>query len=146
MDMASGAQKRRLSIAVVGLGSIGGGAAGSLAAAGRHEILACTRQPIARFTLERAEGTIELPLPVLTDPAQAKPVDWVLLCTKTHQTKAAASWLARLCAELGVGVKFTVAATLARRANAIRIFVTLIVSIPRSRLAPARCSCNTASC
>src|SRR6266567_840806 len=96
--MASGAQKRRLSIAVVGLGSIGGGAAGSLAAAGRHEILACTRQPIARFTLERAEGTVELPLPVLTDPAQAKPVDWVLLCTKTHQTAAAASWLARLCA------------------------------------------------
>src|SRR5438105_5305021 len=96
--MASGAQKRRLSIAVVGLGSIGGGAAGSLAAAGRHEVLACTRQPIARFTLERAEGTIELPLPVLTDPAQAKPVDWVLLCTKTHQTAAAASWLARLCA------------------------------------------------
>jgi 2-dehydropantoate 2-reductase len=96
--MASGAQKSRLSIAVVGLGSVGGGAAGSLVAAGRHDILACTRQPIARFTLERAEGTVELPLPVLTDPAQAKPVDWVLLCTKTHQTAAAASWLARLCA------------------------------------------------
>src|SRR5438105_13721067 len=98
MTRASGAQKRRLSIAVVGLGSVGGGAAGSLAAAGRHEILACMRQPIARFTLERAEGTVELPLPALTDPAQAKPVDWVLLCTKTHQTAAAASWLARLCA------------------------------------------------
>jgi 2-dehydropantoate 2-reductase len=98
MTMASGAQKRRLSIAVVGLGSVGGGAAGSLAATGRHEISACARQPIARFTLERAEGTVELPLAVLTDPAQAKPVDWVLLCTKTHQTAAAAAWLARLCA------------------------------------------------
>jgi 2-dehydropantoate 2-reductase len=60
--------------------------------------LACARQPITQFTLERAEGTVDLPLPVLTDPAHAKPVDWVLLCTKTHQTAAAASWLARLCA------------------------------------------------
>jgi 2-dehydropantoate 2-reductase len=35
---------------------------------------------------------------MLTDPAQAKPVDWVLVCTKTHQTAAAGLWLARLCA------------------------------------------------
>jgi 2-dehydropantoate 2-reductase len=34
---------------------------------------------------------------VLSDPAQAKPVDWVLVCTKTHQTAAAGPWLARLC-------------------------------------------------
>lgn len=92
-----GAQARRLNVAVVGLGSVGGSAAGSLAAAGRHDILACTRQPLARFTLERAEGTVEPPLRVLTDPEQAKPVDWVLVCTKTHQTAAAAPWLARLC-------------------------------------------------
>jgi 2-dehydropantoate 2-reductase len=95
--MTAGAQARRLSVAVVGLGGIGGGAAGSLAAAGLHDITACTRQPIARFTLERAEGTVEAPLRVLTDPAQAKPVDWVLVCTKTHQTAAAGPWLARLC-------------------------------------------------
>jgi 2-dehydropantoate 2-reductase len=95
--MTTGAQRPRLRIAVVGLGGVGGGAAGTLAAAGRHDILACTREPIARLTLERAEGTVEAPLRVLTDPAQAKPVDWVLLCTKTHQTTAAGSWLARLC-------------------------------------------------
>ena len=95
--MTTGAPARRLTVAVIGLGGVGGGAAGSLAAAGRHDILACTRQPIARFTLERAEGTVEAPLRVLTDPASAKPVDWVLVCTKTHQTAAAAPWLARLC-------------------------------------------------
>jgi 2-dehydropantoate 2-reductase len=94
---ASRAQARRMSVAVVGLGSIGGAAAGTLAAAGRHDIFACTRQPIGRFTLERAEGAVELPLHSLTDPAQAAPADWVLLCTKTHQTAAAAPWLARLC-------------------------------------------------
>jgi len=95
--MTAGAQTRRLSVAVVGLGGVGGGAAGSLAAAGRHDIVACTRQSIARFTLERAEGAVEAPLRVLTDPAQCKPVDWVLICTKTHQTAAAGPWLARLC-------------------------------------------------
>ena len=95
--MTTGVHARRLSVAVVGLGSVGGGAAGSLAAAGRHDVIACVRQPIARFTLERAEGAVEAPLHVLTDPAQAKPVDWVLVCTKTHQTAAAGPWLARLC-------------------------------------------------
>ena len=95
--MTTGAQARRLSVAVVGLGAVGGGAAGSLAAAARHDILACTRQPISRFTLERAQGAIEAPLRMLSDPAQAEPVDWVLVCTKTHQTAKAGPWLARLC-------------------------------------------------
>jgi 2-dehydropantoate 2-reductase len=95
--MTAGAQARRLSVAVIGLGGVGGGAAGSLAAAGQHDVIACVRQPIARFTLERAEGAVETPLHMLIDPARAKPVDWVLVCTKTHQTVAAGPWLARLC-------------------------------------------------
>jgi 2-dehydropantoate 2-reductase len=95
--MTTGAQARRLSVAVIGLGGVGGAAAGSLAAAGGHDVIACVRQPIARFTLERAEGAVEAPLHLLTDPAQAKPVDWVLVCTKTHQTAGAGPWLARLC-------------------------------------------------
>jgi len=93
--------QRRLTVAIVGLGSVGGAAAGCLAAAGRHDVIACVRQPIERLTFERQEGAIvsavELPLRTLTDPAQAEPADWVLLCTKTYQTQAAAPWLARLC-------------------------------------------------
>jgi 2-dehydropantoate 2-reductase len=84
-------------VAVIGLGSIGGVAAAVLAAAGR-DVTACVRKPIERLTLEQPGGTVEVPLHTLTDPAQAKAVDWVLLCTKTHQTEAAAPWLARLCA------------------------------------------------
>ena len=38
-----------------------------------------------------------MPLHALTDPALAEPVDWVLLCTKAHQTASAAPWLSRLC-------------------------------------------------
>ena len=94
---SSPAQPRQC-IALVGIGGIGGAVACCLAAAGRHDVLACTRQPIGRFTLESAAGVTEMPLVSLTDPAEiAQPADWVMLCTKTHQTAAAAPWLSRLC-------------------------------------------------
>lgn len=94
MEQMSGSD----SIAVVGLGSIGGVVAGCLAKARRHRVVACVRKPIAELTLDGPDGTAKVPLPALTDPAKAEPVDWVLLCTKTHQTEATAPWLARLCA------------------------------------------------
>jgi len=87
----------RLTVAVLGLGSIGGVAAGCLAAAGRHDVIACVRQPIGRLIVERPQGTVEVPLRALTEPAQAEAVDWVLVCTKTHQTTATAPWLKWLC-------------------------------------------------
>lgn len=89
--------KHRSRVAVIGLGSIGGVAAASLAAAGRHDVTACSRRPIERLVLDRPEGTVEPPLRCHTDPSRAEPADWVLLCTKTHQTEAAAPWLARVC-------------------------------------------------
>ncbi len=84
-------------MAVVGLGSIGGVAVGCLAKAGRHRVVACMRQPVALLKLDGPDGTAELPVCALTDPANAEPADWVLLCTKTQDTAAAAPWLARLC-------------------------------------------------
>lgn len=87
----------RSTIAVVGLGSIGGVIAGSLCAAGRHDVIACSRTPFQRLIVERPQDVIEVSLRVLTDPADAPPVAWVLLCTKAHQTAATAPWLARLC-------------------------------------------------
>ncbi len=96
--MAAASQtQNRLSVAVIGLGSIGGVAAGCLAAAGRHDVVACVRRPLDRLTLDAPGGTTEVPLRALTDPAQATAVSWVLLCTKAHQTAAAAPWLERLC-------------------------------------------------
>jgi len=93
----SGSAATRDSVAVVGLGSIGGVAAGCLTAAGRYDVVACMRRPIDRLILDAPRGTVELPLHALTDPAAAMPVNWVLLCTKTHQTEAAGPWLAHLC-------------------------------------------------
>jgi 2-dehydropantoate 2-reductase len=94
---ASPQAEQRLTVAVVGMGSIGGVAAGCLAAAGRNDVVVCLRRPIERLTLDRPDGTVELPLQSRTDPTRAEPVDWVLLCTKTHQTESAAPWLSRLC-------------------------------------------------
>jgi 2-dehydropantoate 2-reductase len=87
----------RLSVAVIGLGGIGGAVAACLRLAERHDVIACARRPIDRLVLERCEGKAEVALRTLTDPAGAAPVDWVLLCTKAHQTSTAAPWLARLC-------------------------------------------------
>lgn len=85
-----------MTIAVVGVGGIGGIAAASLAAAG-EDVVACARRPLAHLLLERPEGDVDVPLRTLLDPAEAAVADWVLLCTKTYQTAAAAPWLARLC-------------------------------------------------
>ena len=87
----------RSTVAVVGLGSIGGIVVGCLRDADRHDIIVCTRRPIERLVLERPEGTVDVSLHALHDPARAQRVDWVLLCTKGHQTPSATPWLRRLC-------------------------------------------------
>jgi 2-dehydropantoate 2-reductase len=87
----------RATVAVIGLGSVGGVVAGCLSHAGRHQVVACVRRPIERLTVERPEGTVEVALRAITDLQAAAPVDWVLLATKAHHTASAAPWLARLC-------------------------------------------------
>jgi 2-dehydropantoate 2-reductase len=84
-------------VAIIGLGSIGGVVAGLLGATKRHDIVACVRRPIERITVERTEGTVECPIRALTDPSEAQPQDWVLLCTKAQDTAASAPWLQQLC-------------------------------------------------
>jgi 2-dehydropantoate 2-reductase len=87
----------RSTVAVVGLGSIGGIVVGCLRDADRHDVIVCTRKPIERLVLERPEGAVDVSLHALHDPARAQRVDWVLLCTKGHQTQSATPWLGRLC-------------------------------------------------
>ncbi len=133
--------KERLTVAVVGLGSIGGVAAGCIAAAGRHDVIACMRRPIDRLILDRPGGTVDVELTALTEPTHAKPADWVLLCTKTHQTEAAAPWLANLCtpstrvAVLQNGIGHV--ARVAPLANGATV-VPVIVYYNGERLAPDR--------
>ncbi|WP_298260123.1 2-dehydropantoate 2-reductase [Bradyrhizobium sp.] len=135
------ANSERQRIAVIGLGSIGGVVAGLLGAAKQHDIVACVRRPIERMTVERTEGATESPIPTLTDPSQAQPQDWVLLCTKVQDTASSGPWLQRLC-----GPKTRVAALQNGIAHAENLapFVGGAVVIPAivyyngERLAPDR--------
>jgi 2-dehydropantoate 2-reductase len=90
-------RQQRRTVAVLGLGNIGAAIAGCLQAANRHDVTACARRPIDSLLLDRNDGTEEVPLRTATDPAQVRPVDWVLLCCKAHDTPSTAPWLARLC-------------------------------------------------
>jgi len=87
----------RSTVAVVGLGQIGAAAASVLRLADRHDVVGCARRPLDRLIFERPGGAVDIPLRVLTDPRDATPVDWVLLCTKAQDTPSAAPWFARLC-------------------------------------------------
>jgi 2-dehydropantoate 2-reductase len=134
-------EQRHKSVAVVGLGSIGGIAAGALLVTQKFDLVACVRKPIERLTFEWPGGAATLPLRALTDPAQAEPADWVLLCTKTQDTAATAPWLARLCrpgtrvAVLQNGIDH--AARVAPLAGGAEV-VPVIVYYNGERLAPDR--------
>ena len=83
-------------VAVVGVGAIGGVLAGLLERTGRHQITLCTRRPLRSLTVETPSGVVTLQARNWTDPAQATPVDWVLVATKTYDADGAKLWLERL--------------------------------------------------
>jgi 2-dehydropantoate 2-reductase len=84
-------------VAVVGVGAIGGVLAGLLQASGAHELILCTRRSLEQLTVETPEGVVCVQARNLTDPAEASPVDWVLVATKTYDCAGAKLWLNRLC-------------------------------------------------
>ncbi|MGA7343177.1 MAG: 2-dehydropantoate 2-reductase [Terracidiphilus sp.] len=85
-------------VAVVGVGAIGGAIAGLLETAGGHEITLCTRRPLNTLSVETPEGLVRVTARNATDPAQAQPVDWVLVATKAYDAAATAGWFPALCA------------------------------------------------
>jgi 2-dehydropantoate 2-reductase len=86
-------------VAVVGVGAIGGVAAGLLQQAGAHEITLCTRRPLSGLIVETPEGAVQVHARNVTDPALAEAVDWVLVATKTYDAKGTASWFPSLCGD-----------------------------------------------
>lgn len=80
-------------IAIVGPGAIGGVMAAWLAQAGRHEVLLCARRAVAGpLTVTYGEQVITVPVEILTDPTQARAVDWVFVATKAYDADGAAAW------------------------------------------------------
>jgi 2-dehydropantoate 2-reductase len=83
-------------IAIVGPGAIGGIMAAWLGRTGEHQITVCSRRPLAELIVETPTETIVAHPRVITDPADAPPVDWVLVATKTYDSPSAAKWFAGL--------------------------------------------------
>lgn len=86
-------------IAIVGVGAIGGVVAGLLQSAGRHELVLCVRRPLAELVVETPEGTVRVEATIVTEPAAAPAVDWVMVATKAYDVAGAAKWLERLCVQ-----------------------------------------------
>jgi len=86
-------------IAIVGVGAIGGALASLLQVTGRHQITLCTRRPLPQLVALTPQGEVRITATNLTNPADAKPVDWVLVATKAYDSESAAAWFPGLCAE-----------------------------------------------
>jgi 2-dehydropantoate 2-reductase len=86
-------------IAIVGVGAIGGALASLLESTGRHEITLCTRRPLPELVALTPKGKVRIHARNLTKPAEATPVDWVLVATKAYDAEGAAAWFPGLCAE-----------------------------------------------
>ena len=80
-------------IAIIGVGAIGSVIAALLQQTGRHELMLCTRRPLPELLVETPDGPVEVHAEVLTDPAQATAVDWLLVATKAYDVETAAKWL-----------------------------------------------------
>ena len=84
-----------MSVAVVGVGAIGGLVAAELMAAGA-EVTLCTRSPLDQLVVDRGERPRDFAVRTVTDPAAAAPVRFVVVALKAQDSAHAAPWLARL--------------------------------------------------
>jgi 2-dehydropantoate 2-reductase len=85
-----------ITIAIIGPGAVGGVIAGWLTQRGGHELTLCARRPTGELSVELSSGIIKLTPLILTDPAQGRPVDWVLVATKAYDAAGAAAWFPKL--------------------------------------------------
>lgn len=125
-------------IAVIGAGAIGGTLAAWLAQV--HDVTVCARSPLDDLEVETPEKTIRAAPIVLTDPALAKPVDWVLCTTKTYDCASAADWLQGL---MGPQTRLAVIQNGVEQRERFPMVpqdrtVPVIIDLPAERTAPGR--------
>jgi 2-dehydropantoate 2-reductase len=125
-------------IAVIGAGAIGGTLAAWLAQ--NHDVTVCARTPLADLEIETPERTIRATPRILTDPAEATPVDWVLATTKTYDCAAAAAWLPGL---MGPDTRLAVIQNGVEQRERFPMVpqdrtVPVIIDLPAERTAPGR--------
>lgn len=84
-------------IAIVGVGAIGGALAALLQSTGKHDLILCTRRPLAELLVQTPEGEVRVSYRNWTTTAETEPVDWVIVATKAYDAETTASWFAGLC-------------------------------------------------
>ena len=84
-------------IAIVGPGAIGGTLTAWLSQNVEHEITVAVRSTFETLTLEIPDGSVITARPrILTEPAKATPVEWVLVTTKAYDVAGTVQWLKKL--------------------------------------------------
>ncbi len=127
------------SVAVLGVGAIGGVFGARLCRSDAHDVTLCVRKPIEKLIVETRSSVIESPVKCATDPLEVGPVDCVILAVKGHQTKDVAHWLETLVepntviAVLQNGVEHKERVKPYARGAEI---VPVVVNCPADRLAP----------
>jgi 2-dehydropantoate 2-reductase len=79
-------------IALVGPGAVGSVIAAWLGKTGRHEVTLCARRALGELHVDTPQGPLVTRPAILTSPADARPVDWVLVATKAYDAEGAATW------------------------------------------------------
>jgi 2-dehydropantoate 2-reductase len=129
------------SIAIVGPGAIGGTVAAWLAQNAAFDVSVCVRTPLTDLVIETPQGTIRATPAVLTEPGKGKPVDWVLVATKTYSAESTRPWLEALCGP------DTRVAIIQNGVEQVQLFehlvpadrlVPVMINLPAARRAPGR--------
>jgi 2-dehydropantoate 2-reductase len=129
------------SILLIGPGAIGATLAAWLAQDDCNEVSVAVRTPIDSLEVTTPQGVIRAKPRVLTDPAQAQHVDWIVVATKAYDSDSASEWLA------GAAGKHTRLAVVQNGVEHIARFekhfdreriVPVMIDLPADRTAPGR--------
>jgi 2-dehydropantoate 2-reductase len=129
-----------VTIAIIGPGAIGGTIAFALS--DKHDVVICANTAFDTLAITRVltKERQTVPAKVWTSPAQAKPVDWVLICVKSHQTQAIVGWLKAL---VGKNTKVAVLQNGVEHRERVAplvpigtTIVPVVVALPAERVAP----------
>lgn len=80
-------------IAVVGAGAIGATVGAWLSTNGSLDVTFCVRSRFDRLHVETPSRVIDTIPQLLSDVTDARPVDWIIVATKTYDAAGAADWI-----------------------------------------------------
>ncbi len=129
------------SILLIGPGAIGGTLAAWLAQDDRHDVAVAARTPFDSLEVQTPQGPIHAMPRVYTEVSQVRPVEWVLVATKTYDSDAAAQWFAGAVgpatrvAIIQNGVEHI--ARFEKHIDKSRL-VPVMIDLPADRVAPGR--------